>query len=138
MPQEEVQSKFQQLGLLVDGNVVFVKGFFNESCPSLRRSMMTDAHSGRIAVLRLDGDMFESTMDILFNLYDLVPVGGYVIVDDYIIREAKKAVHTFLDIHHHKVEMLGIDGTAVYWRKAKEVLLNRTWYEEFNAQRYKP
>ena len=41
VPQEEVQSKFQQLGLLVDGNVVFVKGFFNESCPSLRRSMMT-------------------------------------------------------------------------------------------------
>ena len=28
-------------------------------------------------------DMFESTMDILYNLWDAVSVGGYVIIDDW-------------------------------------------------------
>jgi hypothetical protein len=47
--------------------VKLVKGFFVESLPTLPAYL-------RIAVLRLDGDMFESTIDTLFNVYD--KVGG--------------------------------------------------------------
>jgi hypothetical protein len=28
------------------------------------------------------GDMYESTVDVLYNLYDKLSVGGYVIMDD--------------------------------------------------------
>ena len=34
-------------------------------------------------MLRLDGDMYESTMDALTALYDKVSAGGFVIIDDY-------------------------------------------------------
>ena len=45
--------------------------------PVLRRSIEA------LAVLRLDGDMFESCLDILTNLYDKLSIGGYVIIDDW-------------------------------------------------------
>ena len=47
------------------------QGFFADSLPRAR------AEIGAIAVLRIDGDMYESYMDILYNLYEFVPVGGY-------------------------------------------------------------
>lgn len=34
-------------------------------------------------VLRLDGDMFESCLDILTNLYDKLTIGGFVLIDDW-------------------------------------------------------
>ena len=57
--------------------VRFVVGYFNNSLPVLRRVI------GAVAVLRLDGDMFESCVDILSNMYDKLSVGGYVIIDDW-------------------------------------------------------
>jgi len=73
----------------------------------------------------MDGDMFESTMDILYNLFDLVPVGGCIIIDDFEIREAKEAVATFLQHHRLKVEYIRIDQAASYFCKEKKRLL--TW-----------
>ncbi len=58
-------------------NVYLVKGWFNTTLPRCKDDM------GPIAVLRLDGDWYQSTMDTLTNLYDQVSVGGYVIIDDY-------------------------------------------------------
>lgn len=59
----------------MDERVRFVEGWFNETLPQ--------APIGRIAVLRLDGDYYESTMTPLRALYDRVSPGGFVIVDDY-------------------------------------------------------
>ena len=85
---EQVQEPFRQLGLLDDG-VAFHKGFFQHSLPPLRKQLLAEKKS--IAVLRMDGDMFESTMDILYNLYDLVRVGGCIIIDEFSIAEAREA-----------------------------------------------
>ena len=53
---------------------------------------------GPIAVLRLDGDFYESTRFCLETLYDRVVPGGYVIIDDYGTFEGcRAAVHEFLD-----------------------------------------
>jgi O-methyltransferase len=67
-----------------------VKGWFNETIPRF------DPPS-QIAVLRLDGDWYESTRDCLENLYPHVAPGGVVIVDDYYIWDGcARAVNEFI------------------------------------------
>jgi hypothetical protein len=72
----------------------------------------------QIAVLRLDGDMYESTIDPLIYLYDRIPVGGWVIIDDYhVVPASKRAVHDFLDSRGEQQDIHEIDGVGVYFRK---------------------
>ena len=72
--QETVEGAFERYGLL-DGQVQFHKGYFRDSLPAFRQSF-----TRRIALLRMDGDMYESTTDILYNLVDLLSPGACVIV----------------------------------------------------------
>lgn len=68
---------FAELRLPAD-EVTLVKGWFQDTVPEYRE------HVGQIAVLRLDGDWYESTKIPLENLYDSIAVSGIVIVDDYL------------------------------------------------------
>jgi O-methyltransferase len=105
----EVKRNFAAYGLL-DDQVVFLKGFFRETLPGLRQE--------RFALLRLDGDMYESTMDALVNLYDRLSAGGYVVVDDYgILGACRNAVHDFLGARGLQPRIEPIDGAAVWWKK---------------------
>ncbi len=71
---EKVKANFERFGLL-DDQVRFLQGYFCDTLPN--------APIDRLAILRLDGDLYSSTMDSLRNLYHRVSPGGYVIVDDY-------------------------------------------------------
>lgn len=71
-------------------NVNIVKGWFNETLPLFNKE-------NKIAILRLDGDWYESTMTCLENLYESVVEGGLIILDDYYTwTGCTKAVHDFL------------------------------------------
>ncbi len=106
---EQVQENFRKFGLL-DEQVVFLKGWFCDTMPLVP--------STRFAVLRLDGDMYESTIDPLRHLYDRLSVGGWVIIDDYGFVEAcKQAVHDFLDARGLNPVIHPIDGAGVYFQK---------------------
>lgn len=107
---ESVQKNFQAYDLL-DSQVVFLKGWFKDTLPN----------SGikQLAILRLDGDMYESTTDALTNLYPLLSVGGYIIIDDYCLPNCSQAVHDFRKEHHITDEIKEIDGTGVYWKRTK-------------------
>jgi len=108
---DQVKSNFARYGLL-DDQVQFVKGWFRDSLPSVPIN--------KIAVLRLDGDMYESTMDVLENLYSKVSPGGYVIVDDYGVYEScKAAIHDFRNKYHIEDEIKTIDWSGVYWRHSR-------------------
>lgn len=107
--QERVQANFERFGLL-DERVRFLKGWFSETLPT--------APIEQIAVLRLDGDMYESTMDGLVNLYPKVSVGGYVIIDDYgYIASCKQAVDDYRLLCGIRDEIIPVDWTGVYWRR---------------------
>ena len=56
-----------------------------------------------ISILRLDGDLYESTLIPLKFLYDKVVDGGIIIIDDWNLDGCKKAVKKF--IHHKKIKM---------------------------------
>lgn len=113
--QEEVAENFRRFGLL-DEQVRMLKGLFRDTLPA--------APIDKLAVLRLDGDMYESTMDALTSLYDKVSDGGYVIIDDYVIPQCRSAVHDFRSAHGINDFMEVIDWAGIYWRKGSGARLS--------------
>lgn len=106
---EEVQENFRRYGLL-DDQVRFLKGWFCDTLPS--------APIEHLAVLRLDGDLYESTMDALNALYHRVTPGGFIIVDDYgDFAPCRRAVHEFRERHGISDCIERIDWAGAYWRK---------------------
>ena len=108
---DQVRANFATYGLL-DDQVAFLKGWFRDTLP--------EAPVERLAVVRLDGDMYESTMDGFRNLYHKLSPGGYLIVDDYhAVPGCKAAVHDFIATlgPSERVEIKEIDGTGVFWQR---------------------
>lgn len=89
--------------------VIMVKGWFQDSLPMVR--------VGKIAVLRLDGDWYESTKCCLENLYDNVVTGGYLIIDDYQLQGCRFAVDEFQSSRGFKAYMTFDANGRAYWRK---------------------
>jgi O-methyltransferase len=109
IPLEDVRSNFERYGLL-DDKVRFLVGWFRETLPA--------APIQAISVLRIDGDMYESTMDVLTNLYTKVSIGGYVIIDDYgTVEGCKAAVNDFRTEHGITERIERIDWAGVYWKR---------------------
>lgn len=109
VPLEEVQANFARYGLL-DDQVVFLKGLFKDTLPN--------APVERLAVLRLDGDMYESTRDGIVNLYPLLMPGGTLIADDYHLFEAHRtAIDEYRAAHGIADAIIPIDQWGVYWVK---------------------
>lgn len=107
--EEVVRRNFSRYGLL-DDKVQFIKGFFKDT--------LAAAPIERISVLRLDGDMYESTIEALEPLYPKLSVGGYCIVDDYhAVSACKKAVEDYRQQHAIDEPIMEIDGSAVFWRR---------------------
>ena len=110
IPLETVRELFARYGLL-DGQVAFLPGWFKDTLPR--------APIEKLALLRLDGDLYESTMDALTALYHKVSPGGFVIVDDYgCIPACAQAVDEFRRREAISDPLLPIDWTGVYWRKS--------------------
>lgn len=105
---EQVQSNFAKYGLL-DNQVRFLEGFFKDTLPRARIK--------KIALLRLDGDLYESTMDALTSLYPKLSVGGFIIIDDFSIPQCAQAVIDYRVANNITSPIEGIDWTGVYWQK---------------------
>lgn len=102
----EVRRNFESYRL--NENIRMVKGPFSETLRSLE---------GPIAILRADGDMFSSTIQILSWLYEKVSPGGYVIIDDWNLEPCRRAVEFYRDSNQITGVLVPIDGVAVYWQK---------------------
>lgn len=107
---EQVQRNFEKYGLL-DERVIFLKGWFKDTLPN--------APIERVAVLRLDGDLYASTMDSLNSLYSRVSPGGFIIVDDYGFPEdtCRRAITDFRTSNNISAPIQDIDGWGVFWRR---------------------
>eukprot|EP01039_Chlorochromonas_danica_P002510 gene2510-2748_t len=105
-----VAQNFVRAGLM-DDHVLFAKGFFNDSMPTVAKQVQ------QIALLRLDGDMYASTVDVVYHLYEKVVVGGFVVIDDWTGLPAQVAMLDFFATHNHHPEVIPIDRIAVYWKK---------------------
>ncbi len=108
---EDVQRTFSRYGLL-DDRVRFLPGWFKDTLPQ--------APTGPLAVIRIDGDLYESTMDALTALYPRLSVGGYLIVDDYHdIPACRRAVSDYRVTHSIREKVHTVDWTAIYWQRSE-------------------
>lgn len=106
---DEVKSNFKKYDLL-DKQVVFLEGWFKDTLPK--------APIDKLALIRLDGDMYESTIQAMTNLYPKLSIGGYVIVDDFnAFPNCKQAVVDYRKRNNIKDTIIEIDKEAIYWRK---------------------
>ncbi len=106
---DEVGKNFARYDLL-DDQVVFLEGWFRDTLP--------EAPIESLALLRLDGDLYESTIDALEALYPKLSVGGYCIVDDYHSWDScKAAVDDYRSAHDIDDEIQTIDWSGAYWRR---------------------
>jgi len=107
---DQVRGHFVRYGLL-DDQVRFLPGWFRDTLPR--------APIERLAVLRLDGDLYESTLQALESLYEKLSPGGFVIVDDYgCIAACRQAVHDFRDARGVREPIRPVDWSGVYWQRA--------------------
>jgi len=83
-------------------NIHYVPGFFQQTHDKYPKSR-------RIAILHLDGDLYESYKYPLSNLYEQIVPGGLIVIDDFYYPAipqtedkfpgARKAVYEFLAMH---------------------------------------
>jgi O-methyltransferase/8-demethyl-8-(2,3-dimethoxy-alpha-L-rhamnosyl)tetracenomycin-C 4'-O-methyltransferase len=110
IPLHEVKAAFARYGLL-DEQVVFLEGLFKDTLPG--------APVEALAVLRLDGDTYESTRDCLEHLYQKLSPGGTLIVDDYFLFETQRqAVDEFRAAHGIEEAIVQVDHFGGYWIKS--------------------
>lgn len=97
---------------LLDDQVVFLEGWFKDTLPKLS--------TPSFALIRLDGDLYESTIQGLDSLYPKLSVGGFLIVDDYgSWPSCKQAVDDYRAAHGIDDAIVPVDASGVFWRKSK-------------------
>jgi O-methyltransferase len=105
---EEVEDNFRKYGLFAD-NVVFLKGWFNDT--------LHQAPINQLSILRLDGDMYGSTIEALSILYPKLSKGGFCIIDDYALKGCKLAVDDYRREQGIHTALEKIDWSGVFWQK---------------------
>ena len=110
--EQQVRENFARYGLL-DAQVRFLKGWFRDTMPTIPGTQ-------RFAVIRLDGDLYESTWDALTGLYPKLSPGGYCLIDDYggipACRHAVEDYRTREGIHE---PIQSVDRSGIFWQKAE-------------------
>jgi hypothetical protein len=107
---EEVKHNFQCYDLL-DGQVSFLKGWF--------KNTLSKAKIQRLSLIRIDADMYESTMDALVSLYPKLSKGGFIIIDEYLLLDScRKAVDDFRHTNNIVDKIIQIDWSGIYWKRS--------------------
>jgi len=108
---QQVEENFRRYDLL-DEQVCFLEGWFADTLP--------EAPIERLAVMRLDGDMYGSTMDALRALYPRLSIGGHVIIDDYgALQECRAAVEDYRRELAIEDPLHSFDAIGRWWQRSR-------------------
>lgn len=105
--EEEVRANFERYGLL-DENVIFVKGWFEDTLHKI---------DAKFSLIRLDGDMYSSSIQALEALYPKLVSGGVIIIDDYALKGCREAVDYYRATNGITGNVNIIDWTGIWWTK---------------------
>jgi O-methyltransferase len=108
----QVQHNFERYGLL-DDQVKFLVGWFKDTLPT--------APVEKLSLMRLDGDLYESTWQALDALYPKLSPGGFCIIDDFgaLVSQAQQATHDYREKYGITEPIVDVDGTGAYWRRER-------------------
>jgi O-methyltransferase len=108
---QTVEANFRAYDLF-DEQVAFVEGWFKDTLPHLEAQ--------KFALIRLDGDLYESTIQSLESLYPKLSVGGFVLVDDYgSWPSCRQAVHDYRTAQRISDPIIRVDTSGIYWRRSQ-------------------
>jgi len=121
-----VRTGFRTFGLL-DEYVHFEVGLFVDTVPKWKQNE-------EIAVLRVDGNFYDSYQDAMYFLYESVPVDGIVIFDDVLSHlEVKKFWKEFSSEQDiGAAELVNIDKHGAWFRKPKAVSLDWRFFKAYH------
>ncbi len=107
---DQVRHNFERYGAL-DDRVKFLVGWFKDTLPT--------APIEALSVMRLDGDLYESTWQAIEALYPKLSPGGFCIIDDFGSHQSQagQAVLDYRRTHGIDEEIVDIDGFGAFWRK---------------------
>lgn len=109
---EEVEGYLQRLNLLDPASLKLIKGWFIDTLPSVAQEY------GPFALVRIDGDTYESTSQCLEYLEPFLSKGGYVIIDDYYSWQGcRQATDDYRRDNNISAPLVTVDWTCVYWKK---------------------
>lgn len=109
---EDVQNLLEKLIGYDSSYIHYHRGWFQDTLPKDSQKI------GEIAVLRLDGDWYDSIKVCLENLYPYVIKGGTIIIDDYGYYEGcTKAVDEYRASNQIIERLHYIDSGCQYWIK---------------------
>ncbi len=94
---EQVEDKLKKWGVKAE----LIQGWFRDTVKN---------YEGEIALLRLDGDLYESTKTCLKHLYPKIVKGGYLIIDDMAFPGCNKAVTEYFKDLSSFTEVEGCNG----------------------------
>lgn len=95
---------------LYDDSISLMPGWFSDTLSHMKKNI------NHIALLRIDADFYQSTMDVLNHLYPKLSENGICIIDDYGgFSDCKRAVDEYRQQHHITAPLISVDGTCYYW-----------------------
>ena len=96
----------------LEGHMIYHEGWFQDTLPG-------QVPDEPIALLRLDGDLYESTEVCLAHLADRVARGSIIIIDDYALPGCRKAVDEYLAKRGLNPTIESVpESTVKWWRVA--------------------
>lgn len=113
--EDTVYATFERFRLLERGNVHALRGFVNETLPRWPQSR-------RLALLRIDVDIYSATYDTLHYLYPRLSVGGAVLFDDWKYSFSREAIVDYRTKHGINEPIRFVRGTVdpqAYWFKCR-------------------
>ncbi|WP_454785528.1 TylF/MycF/NovP-related O-methyltransferase [Legionella sp. WA2024007413] len=95
---------------LYDDTIKLMPGWFKDTLPQMQEQIE------QIALLRIDADFYQSTLDVLNTLYPKLAQNGICIIDDYGgFTECQRAVDEYRKQHQITEPLESVDGTCYYW-----------------------
>lgn len=93
-----------------------IKGWFEDTIP------VSGSLIEKISVLRLDGDLYESTLIPLEHLFPRLSVGGFLIMDDWNLAGCRKAFDDYFKdkpVGETDIAMVYENGSPRYFKKIR-------------------
>lgn len=121
---EDVQRNMEIFGFGGDNKIHYVKGLFSDTTKE-----WTTRVNDVIAVLRVDGNFYSSYQDVLYAMYDKVPMGGIVIFDDVFHHHYREVMQCWIDFkndHGIPEELVRIDDGSGWFRKRTLVQIDQS------------
>lgn len=119
-----VRARFEQFQAMGPA-VHFHVGLFKDTTKEFRAANRLE--NKRIAILRVDGNFYDSYSDAMYDMYDYIPVGGFVIFDDVVTHRAVlRFWNDFKADQNISEELVRIDEHSAFFRKATNTIIDQS------------